>query len=277
MIIQTISSGDGITFTQDGSDVSISSESRFTSSTCDMPTMSNNSVDSANDIDFTEGFCHDLSTKAKISCSAMTKQLDAVFAEGTEAGGLDTGEKASDTWYHCFAISKENGTTDFLFSTSADNPTMPESFVNKRRIGSIKTDSYGNIKSFYQVGNLFSYNPHTELNGNASVPNWTLLTLPTVPTGIEVFPLLNIILAAGLTSSASSIGFNFKHPESNVLMGRKYAACQSSINNGCTNTQSLVNTVLTNSSAQIHYKTSSSGNFSYNVSCDGYIDKRGAK
>ncbi len=87
--------------------------------------MANNSGDSANDIDFMEGFCYDLSTKEKIVSTAMTKLLDATWAEGTDAGGLDTGSKANSTWYHCFAISKEDGTCDFLFSTSATAPTMP--------------------------------------------------------------------------------------------------------------------------------------------------------
>lgn len=67
------------------------------------------------------------------------------------AGGLDTGAKAANTWYHLWAIS--NGTLDrLLFSTSATLPLMPSGYSHKTRLGAVRTDASGNIIPFKQRG-----------------------------------------------------------------------------------------------------------------------------
>lgn len=128
-----------------------------TISTANMSTLANNSTDSNNDIDFSAGFCWDSALTVKITNTAMTKRLDASWVSGTNQGGLDTGNKAVSTYYHCFAIAKTDGTSDFLFSTSATTPTMPSGYTYKRRIGSIRTDASGNIMGFVQVKDNFYY------------------------------------------------------------------------------------------------------------------------
>ncbi len=113
-------------------------------------TLSNNGADATNDIDIAVGECTD-STNAYVLklTSALTKQLDAAWAVGSAAGGLDTGAKANSTWYHVYIIRKDSdGSIDALFSTSASAPTMPAGYTYKRLIGSVRTDSGGAILAF---------------------------------------------------------------------------------------------------------------------------------
>lgn len=83
-------------------------------------TLANNGSDATNDIDFTAGKCADSTNTVLISCAAMTKQLDAAWAVGSAAGGLDGGSIANAT-YHCHAIQKDTtGVGDFIYSLSHD-------------------------------------------------------------------------------------------------------------------------------------------------------------
>lgn len=293
----TTTSGDGILFTQEDSNLTISVNdevtmqgnefnganelvrldeygalpsvdgskltglSSFTSNTCDMPTMANNSTDLANDIDFTDGFCYDLATKEKIVCIAMTKRLDAVFATGINAGGLDSGTIAINTWYHCFAISRADGTSDFLFSTSADSPTMPTGFVNKRRIGSVKTDSNSGIVPFYQNGTIFLYLSRVTEYAYGG-PGWsseTALSLH-VPPSVLIRPIL-MIWNYYATGNAE------------IMVGSSLVPVQTVTLSYTTVDTVHVDYIPTNN-GQILVKGLTSG---VGIFTKGYIDKRGAK
>lgn len=109
-----------------------------------------------NSITVGTGVCSDSANTAKMSLtSAITKKLDTVWASGSGNGGLDSGTKSINTWYHVFLISKSDGTTDSLYSLSATAPTLPGGYSYFRRIGSIKTDANGNIRQFIQKGDKF--------------------------------------------------------------------------------------------------------------------------
>lgn len=109
-------------------------------------TPTNNSGDADHDIDVSTGDARsDDDTGNIVLNAAITKQIDAAFAEGTNQGGLDTGTVAADTVYYIFAIAKLDGTADALFSLSDTAPTLPSGFTLKRIIGSIITDSSSNI------------------------------------------------------------------------------------------------------------------------------------
>lgn len=271
MIIQTISSGDGITFTQDGDDVSISSESGFTANTCDMPTMSNNSSDITNDIDFTEGFCYDLTTKAKISCSAMTKQLDAIFTEGTNQGGLNTGSKSVSTWYHCFAISKADGTSDFLFSTSLTAPTMPSGFINKRRIGSIKTDSSGNIVGFKQFKDTFYFDTiiqNVNVSTQSTTPvNYTIST----PLGISTTAIINCSIGDADTFCRARV---YSTWQTDTAVSVANANVQTAANGAISTYGSNQLFIKTDTSSQVRALSDSSLSIIFAIATVGYIDNR---
>jgi len=147
-----------------------------------------NGTDTDHDIDFTAGnFQFDDGTGQAVA-TALTKQIDAAWAEGDNAGGLDTGSIAADTFYYLFAIYNPTSTiSDYLFSTSSSSPTMPSGYTKKKRIASLLTDGSGNIRNgtymFFQGGYEFEYDAeiqdafHTNDSGSS---NYTI-SVPLVP------------------------------------------------------------------------------------------------
>lgn len=112
--------------------------------------LSNNTLDTANDIDIAVGEAADsTSTYLMQLSSVLTKRLDAAWAAGTNQGGLDTGAEAVSTWYHVWLIRKDSdGSTDALFSTSVSAPTMPSGYTAKRLIGSVYNNSSSALRQF---------------------------------------------------------------------------------------------------------------------------------
>ena len=111
---------------------------------------SNSATDPYNDIDISAGECRDATNSVDMILTAtLTKRLDAVWAAGTNQGGLDTGAKASYAWYALWLIRRsDTGAVDALFSTSFTAPTMPASYDSKRLIGAVVTDLSANIREF---------------------------------------------------------------------------------------------------------------------------------
>ncbi len=150
--------------------------------------LSNNGTDATNDIDIAVGEATDSTHVVRMKLtSALTKRLDAVWAAGTNQGGLDTGVEANSTWYHLWLIRKDSdGSIDALFSTSATAPTMPGGYTYKRRIGSVYNDSGGNLKAFTQTGDRFMWNTYTTDASSEAIGTTAILYTLTVPTGVEV-------------------------------------------------------------------------------------------
>jgi hypothetical protein len=70
-------------------------------------------TDTAHDTKINIGVCRDTSNNVNLSrTSAITKQIDASWAEGTNAGGLPTAVSlTTSAWYHLFAIHKTSDQT----------------------------------------------------------------------------------------------------------------------------------------------------------------------
>lgn len=117
--------------------------------------------------------------------TAITKQIDAVWALGDAAGGLDTGAVAISTWYHVFLIQRsDTRVVDVLFSTSVASPTMPTNYDKQRRIGSVLTDGSANIVAFLQSGDEFVWDVWVE-NASLSAASATPANLTiTAPLGV---------------------------------------------------------------------------------------------
>lgn len=149
-----------------------------------------NGTDTDHDIDFTAGnFNFDDGTGQAVA-TALTKQLDNSWAAGDNAGGLDTGSVAADTFYYCFAIyNPTTQTSDFLFSTSASSPTMPSGYTKKKRIASLLTDGAGNIKNgsytFFNGGYRFIYSAAV-LTGSGLTPSYTTLSVSCPPFSLAL-------------------------------------------------------------------------------------------
>lgn len=156
-------------------------------------TTSLNAIDPVNDIDFTGGkFIFDDGSGEAIA-SVYTKQLDTIFAEGTNQGMLDTGT-IGDNVYHLFAIfNPTSSNRDYLASLSPTTPALPGGYTKKRYLWSI-------IRIFSIILPYTQYDRYCQLkipltdNATGIGGTATLISL-TVPTGKRVLALLNVEFA----------------------------------------------------------------------------------
>jgi len=165
-------------------------------------TLSNNAIDLNNDIDIAIGKCaSDAGEKLSLD-SVLTKQLDAIWAIGSDAGGLFSGAKAINTWYHVFLIKKDSdGTIDAGFDTSVTALNIPAGYTAYRRIGSVLTDAAGNITPFIQHGDYFNWLlPQYDLG--SSLTTARVEHVFSSPLGIDT--LVRIDVSAIDTSTAAT-------------------------------------------------------------------------
>jgi len=155
--------------------------------------LSNNSGDAEKDLDIAVGECRASSTDISLS-SALTKQLDATWSAGDDAGGMAGNlTVAANTWYHVHAITV-GGSDDVGFDTSpiAANLVSEDSATAYRRLGSILTDGSSDIRAFHQRGDKFLYDQpiltHTSINIGATAR--TTVGLDT-PVSVSVEAIYN--------------------------------------------------------------------------------------
>lgn len=102
-------------------------------------TYSNNGSDATNDIDIAAGGAMDATGEYFMRLTAtITKQLDAAWAVGNNAGGLDTGSIGNSDYYIWLIARSDTGVVDVLYSLSSTAPTMPSNYDYKRLIGWFK-------------------------------------------------------------------------------------------------------------------------------------------
>jgi hypothetical protein len=142
-------------------------------------------TDTAHDVNVTAGAVKDATfAYDMILATEMTKQIDAAWAEGDDAGGLDTGAVAADTGYALWLIKNiTTGIVDLLFSTSFTSPTMPSGYTVKRLIGYVLTDASANIEAFFHKGRIFRFVDPPLLLNDATVTDgiWSTATLQVPP------------------------------------------------------------------------------------------------
>ena len=187
-------------------------------------TIANNSSDVNNDIDFSGGNFVFSDFSGQVYVPAMIKRLDANWTAGTNQGGLDTGTKANSTWYYCYAIyNPTTQASDFLFSASATSPTLPSGFTKVKYIGSILTNSSGNIILFKQVGNYFYFNniydasPSSPSSGAYS--NYTL----SVPRLTNIIAMVNSTIDYTGTAIVT-IGIDYRITGASIVFESFYKA-----------------------------------------------------
>ncbi len=229
-------------------------------------TIANNTSDPNNDIDFSGGnfVFSDFSGQAYVP--AMTKRLDANWTAGTNQGGLDTGTKANSTWYYCYTIyNPTTQASDFLFSASATSPTLPSGFTKLKYIGSILTNSSGNIIAFKQVDNYFYFPEILDASPTPTSGVYSTYTL-SVPKQNNIIAMVRSSIAYTGTG-VTSVNIYFRATGTSIaFIGHGFAT------NGYTS-NSIVNFVSTNNLGQVDV----SFNFTAPVSnatlhTFGYID-----
>ena len=161
-------------------------------------------TDASHDIDIAAGIARNSDNTDTLSLSStLVKQIDAAWAVGSAAGGLDTGTVGNDSWYHVHLIKRSNtGVVDALFSLSVASPTMPTDYDKRRRIGSVLTDGSANIIAFTQEGDEFLWNsPPLDIDTTqgTSTASHTLST----PLGVKTRAWLNV----HTTASSQAIYF----------------------------------------------------------------------
>lgn len=136
-------------------------------------TLTNNGTDADNDIDFSAGAAFDTTNNIGWYSAALTKQLDNSWAAGTNAGGLDTGTKANNTWYYAYSIyNPTTNTADGIFTATQGSPTLPSGYTLSCYEGAFLTDGSGNI-----ISGCFSLKNGTFQSGEQTITIAGSLTL----------------------------------------------------------------------------------------------------
>lgn len=235
-------------------------------------TLANSGADTINDIDILPGEA--ASTEVNpvlmvLPAPGITKRLDAPWAVGTSQGGLDTGSIADRT-YHVWLIRRsDTGGVDVLFSASATAPTMPASYDQKRRIGSIIRKG-GAIAPFQQIGDEFFWQTSVVDRSSTSEALSGLLAV-SVPTGIVVQPYFKCAQQQGVAgNSFTLIGNAGKSLDAigDVVVQTLDAGTFISI--------PVPLRAYTNTSAQIQFSVTVNGSLAIHQLCTiGWVDSRG--
>lgn len=234
------------------------------------PQIANSTGDAANDIDIAAGSAV-TDNGIYISTPGLTKRLDDAWVAGTNQGGLDTGSKANNAWYHVFLIhNPSTSVVDGLYSTSALSPTLPSGFTEKRRVGSVRTDGSGNILGFVQSGDEFQWaTPTTDYSGGGTTT--ATLTTVTVPTGYSS----EAMIYGSATNTDGGIIYRFISSP----LAADVAPGAGNLNAGSGRSNSAIDIaydmrIRTNTSGQVRHRSSANAG-SLTIKTKGWIDRRG--
>ena len=246
--------------------------------------LANNGVDATNDIDIAVGMCRGTGDVGDIIlAAALTKQLDAAWAAGTNAGMRATGVAIANGTYHLFAIMRpDTGAVDVAADSSFTGANVAANtnaaFTVKRRIGSILRESAA-IVAFSQLGDEF-LRKSSVLDVSAANPGTSAVSRTlSVPTGGQVWAKFN---ATVVNTTASAVGDPlFTEPDRNdeaVSISAAPLASAPRYGNagGAVAVTSVNMLVRTNTSGQIRSRLGGSdANTTLYIATQGWIDRRG--
>lgn len=232
--------------------------------------ISNNGTDGDHDIDVAAGAARDNANATDITLSAITKQIDATWAAGTNAGGLSSSltAPANDTWYHVFAIIV-GGSADVGFDTdiSASNLVTDHSATAFRRIGSVLTDGSANIIAFQQYGDDFLW-LDPPLDFNASVTTTAQTPTLSVPLDVNVLSKFNLLDAGSGNSvyvSPPAVNDEAPSPTAAPLGTQDGQASDIDVQGEC----------WTDTSSQVRVRTDNGSGATIRIATLGWHDQRG--
>ena len=132
--------------------------------------ITSNGTDADHDIDIAPGIARsaDDTTSLRLA-AAWTKQIDATWAVGDDAGGMEAADHPvqATTLYALWLIMRpDTGVVDAMFSLDFSSPTLPTNYTKKRLIGSVRTDGSDNIIAYVQSGDYFRYTGDVPLDIN---------------------------------------------------------------------------------------------------------------
>ncbi|KKM07527.1 hypothetical protein LCGC14_1733030 [marine sediment metagenome] len=239
--------------------------------------LGNNGTDAANDIDIAVGEARNADNDGDLTlASALTKQIDASWAAGTNAGGLSSSlTLTDDTWYHVHLILV-TGVADIGFDTSivAANLVADHSATEYRRIGSVRRGTATNL-AFSQVGDEFLWD---DPPGDVDVTNLGTTSVTytlTVPTGLQLIAVIN-----AFGSRILPLDIYIRSLDANdeaVAQGTAPFPNLSAVNTepgGAISTDAGIFRVRTNTSGQIAAR-SIDASTTLRIATLGWIDRRG--
>lgn len=246
--------------------------------------MSNDVGDTDHDIQVTQGNCRDnIDSETIVIPVTLTKKIDSSWVAGDNVGGLPASlTLAADTWYHFFAIRKNNGLTDVGFDTSlvAANLLSSSGYNQFRRIGSVFTNSSLNIIGFTQLGDYFQWNTPIEDFEDINPGTSTQIKIINVPIDVPVVANINI----SITDDSGTFGddpFLIAGSGNSTLptptrANKLLHAKQGTSSDSAPSTDGSVFNPITNTLAQFKYRIDASSiNVIISVSTNGWIDDRG--
>lgn len=231
-----------------------------------------NGSDADHDIDVAAGIAVDSTNTAVMQlASAMTKQLDATWAAGTNQGGLFTGTITTATWYHLFLIQKDSDSSiDVGFDTSVIAANIPTGYTEYRRIGSVLTDSSSNIFPGFWDGDSFLWLvPPLDVNSSAVGTTAALATM-TSPLDVRTEIMANV-----LVDGATRHSVYISSPDVTDLAPSTTIGPLSTISMAtATNFEIQQISVRTDLLSQVRYRASLAST-TLRIVTLGWIDKRG--
>jgi len=237
-----------------------------------------NGTDADHDIDIAVGEAKDSGNTTNLSLSAiMTKQIDAAWSSGTNAGGMATGVTLSpDTWYHVYLVELDAGGTDAGFdtSTTAANLVATSGIASAyRRIGSVLTDGSSNILGFTQFEDEFIFDTQVTNVGGSGLGTNRVLQTVTTPLGFETRAILGLI--GVVSGSNSSVTITLTHPNVTDAVPTNSIANNAGENSSNANGTWAAGThiVRTNTSSQVAFRQNV--NSTVYINTNGYYDPRG--
>jgi hypothetical protein len=240
-------------------------------------TLSNNAGDATNDIDIAigEAVSGDTTFTTRVVMAlttALTKQLDAAWAVGTNAGMLDSGAIANGTYHIWLIMRSDTGVVDILASTSATAPTMPTNYDKKRRIGAILRESAA-IVSFTQDGDEFLRKAVVSDIAANNPGNTAVLRTLSIPTGVKLGAIFNVNMDA---ASATNYGLYISSPDVTDEAVAFAPPIVSLTYNQNSDEIAHIRGVRTNTSAQIRTRCDSSdASLTLRIATLGWLDPRG--
>ena len=235
-------------------------------------TIANNGTDANNDIDFSAGNFQFSDGTGIATLSALTKQLDATWAAGTNQGGLFSGSKANSTWYHCFAIY--NPTSDVVdcgFDTSVSAANIPSGYTKYYLVESILTNGSGNIAAFTHYansGNVIWKDPVDDVSA-ASASSATLRTLSS-PLGRKVNVFIKYWLSDAVGSGTISISGLISSPDQSDANPSGIQNADFTRNTNYYNENPYSGQIYTDTSSRVRTRVTSSGYTNDNILTIGW-------
>jgi len=240
-----------------------------------------NAADADHDITVAAGVATDSTNVITlVRSSALTKQIDATWASGNNAGGLAaTLTVANTTWYHVFVVTVA-GSVDVMFDTSITCATgvANNAVTSFRRIGSVLTNGSANIIAFKQQGDYFYWDVPVQ-NASTNNPGTSAVSVTTTtPLGVSCLAMLSFatFFTGGSIGAAVLAILITDSTQTDTVPTATVNTLRVFMNGLDSFWQTTSIDHFTNTSSQIRYRLSASdAGVSVEISTQGWMDLRG--